>query len=138
MDVRMEHTEGLGRAAEVWLGGNLLCVCDGVSGPGAPRPPGEMPPVKFSYMSEAGFTWAQALRGNPSERRALEPVHRWSYVGFGQVVQIMPVVVDFGLLRMEDANWTSDEALVGKFVRIPIDRLEICPADEPDWPDEAR
>jgi len=136
MDVRMEHTEGLGRAAEVWVAGNLLCVCDGVSEADKPYPPGEMPAVKFSYMTEAGFTWAQAVRGNPSERRVLEAVRHWSYVGFGQVVQIMPVVLDFGLLKMEDANWTSDETLVGKFVRIPIDRLELSWAGEPDWPDE--
>ena len=40
----------------------------------------------------------------------------------------MPVVIHFGLLRMEDPNWSTDEHLVGKFVRVPIDRLEIIPA----------
>ena len=43
----------------------------------------------------------------------------------------MPVVIDFGLMRMEDAGWVTDESLIGKFVQIHIDRLEIerCPAD---------
>jgi hypothetical protein len=39
---------------------------------------------------------------------------------------------------MEDANWTNDESLVGAYVRIPIDRLEIVWASETDWPEDAR
>jgi hypothetical protein len=50
----------------------------------------------------------------------------------------MPVVVDFGLLRMEDANWTNDRNLVGKFVKVFMDRLEIGRAGEPDWPEGIR
>jgi len=138
MDVRMEHTEGLGRVAEVWVKGNLLTVCDGVSSAERRCPPGLTDNVKFIYVNEAGFNWDDAVRGNPSRRRILEPVRKWAYVGYGQVVAVMPVVVEFGLLRMEDANWTSDESLVGKYVRIPIDRLEIVPAVEADWPEGAR
>ena len=137
MDVRMEYTGGLGKEAEVWVQGSLLCVCDGVSRPGKPCPPGQLEDVKFSYLTEGGFAWSQAVRGNPGERRRLEPVRRWAYVGFGRVVQVMPVLVDFGLLTMEDANWTNDKELVGKYVRIPIDRLEISRAHRPDWPREA-
>ena len=50
----------------------------------------------------------------------------------------MPVVIDFGLLKMEDANWTGDERLIGRYVRVAIDRLEVSPAFAPDWPDEAK
>jgi len=74
MNIRMEHTEGLGREAQVWVAGT-------------------------------------------------------------RVTQVMPVTVDFGLLQMEDANWTTDEGLVGTFVRIPIDRLEITLANPADWPE---
>ena len=87
MDVRMEYTEGVGKIAEVWVQGNLLCVCDGVSTGEQRCPPGEMPPVKFSYVSEAGLSWDQAMRGNLSERCVLDPVRRWSYAGFGRIVQ---------------------------------------------------
>ena len=54
----------------------------------------------------------------------------------GQVTAIMPVTIDFGLLQMEDANWTNDESLVGRHVMIAIDRLELVSADQPDWPEE--
>jgi hypothetical protein len=133
----MEKTEGLGREAEVWVDGHLLVVCDGISPPGSRCPPGPID-AKFSYMTAAGFSWESACGGNPSKRRTLEHERGWRYVGYGRVEQIMPVVVDFGVLVMEDANWTTDERLVGRFVRIGIDRLEVVPSHEADWPaDEA-
>ena len=138
MEVRMEQTEGLGRQAEVWVDGHLLCVCDGVSAPDARAAPGVLEDVKFEYMGAEGFSWAEAVRGNPAKKRTLEPLGRWSYVGYGQVMSIMPVVIDFGLVVMEDANWTTDEKLVAKFVRIAIDRLEITRATDPDWPEGMR
>lgn len=138
MDVRMEETAGLGREAQVWVDGHLLTVCDNVSRPGRRCPPGVLEDVRFAYMTAAGFTWAQAAAGNRSRRRQIDADRGWSYIGFGRVVDVMPVRVDFGLLVMEDANWTSDEGLVGRFVRVPIDRLEIAWADAADWPAETR
>jgi hypothetical protein len=138
MEVRMEITEGLGKQAQVWADGVLLTVCDNVSPRVTPCPPGLLPDVKFTYVTDEAFTWREAMAGNPSHKKRLEPVRGWSYVGYGQVVSIMPVVVDFGLLRMEDANWTSDNTLIGQYVRVVIDRLEITHTTRPDWPEEMR
>ena len=134
----MENTEGLGREAEVWLDGHSLRVCDSISRPQKPCPAGILRDAKFTYASMSGFSWEKALGSNPSNKKLLDPVRRWSYVGFGQIVSIMPVVIDFGLLQMEDANWSNDETLIGRFVKVPIDRLEISQAREPDWPEEMR
>lgn len=135
VEIRMEHTEGLGRAATVWLGGDLLTVCDAVSTSQIPCPPGPIENVKFSYVVTAdGFSWELATRANASRKRRLEHIGRFSYTGYGQVVQVMPVVIDFGPVRTEDPNWSTDESLVGKFVRIDIERLEIVPDIKPDWP----
>jgi hypothetical protein len=128
MDVRMEHTEGRGRAADVWVDGALLRVCDEFSPPGQRTRPGLIEDVAFRYTSEESLGWEWAMRGNPSKKLTLEPVKNWSYLGYGRVVSVMPVVIDFDLLRMEDPNWSSDESLVGRFVRVPIDRLELVPA----------
>mgnify|MGYP001378586007 CR=1 FL=1 len=138
MEVRMEWTDGLGRTAQVWVDGHLLTVCDGLSAPDRRCPPGVLEGVQFGYVTHEGFSWDQAARGNPAGRKRLDPGRGWAYTGYGQVVSVMPVTIDFGLLVMEDANWSTDERLVGRFVRVAIDRLEIRRAAAPDWPAEAR
>lgn len=139
MDIRMEHTQGLGREAQVWVGGDLLTVCDSISSPDAPCLAGPLEDVAFSYVSIEGFSWDRALRGNRGRRAMLDPLRGWAYAGYGRILSVAPaVIVDFGLLQMEDANWTTDESLTGRFVRIPIDRLEITPAHRPDWPANMR
>jgi len=127
----MEHTQGRGGRAEVWVDDDLLTVCDGVSDAQRPCPPGELADVRFRYVTEAPIPLAETIGENARRRKALEPAGNWAYIGLGQVVSLMPVVIDFGLMRMEDAGWTTDESLIGKFVRIHIDRLEIerCLAD---------
>ena len=116
----------------MWVGGTLLVVMDEYSRPGEEISPGLLTDVKFTYLTEEGFSWDQAVSGNRAERRLIEPLRAWRYVGYGRVAQIMPVVIDFGLLAMEDANWTTEEGLVGKFVRIPIDRLSMTRRLEED------
>jgi hypothetical protein len=131
----MEQTEGLGRLAEVWVDGTLLEVCDSVSAAEKRCPPGPMESVEFQYVSQQGFSLADAIRENSSRRREIEHLQRWSYIGYGQIKSIMPVVIDFGILEMIDANWVTDESLVGQFVAVPIDRLELVPRVIPDWPE---
>lgn len=134
VEVRMEHTEGLGRLAEVWVDGQSLWVCDNVSQSGKRCPPGLLENVRFTYVTEESFAWADAIAANASRRQYLDHVKGWSYTGYGRIVSIMPVMIDYGLLTMPDANWTTDERLVGRFVRVSIDRLEISPALQEDWP----
>jgi hypothetical protein len=134
MNIRMEHTEGLGGAAEVWVDGALLTVCDGFSPAGERTPPGPVEGAAFRYTTDETIPWDEAVSGNPGRKVGLQPVKGWSYVGLGRVVQVMPVVIHFGLLRMQDPNWSTDESLVGRFVRVPIDRLEIVPAPEDSAP----
>ena len=135
-EIRMEQTQGLGRLAEVWFAGRLLEVCDSVSTSADRCAPGVMDATEFRYVSQQGFSLTEAVRENPSKRRELEHQRRWAYIGYGQIKSIMPVVIDFGMLQMTDANWTSDESMVGQFVAVPIDRLEIVTRDVPDWPEE--
>ncbi len=133
--MRMEHTEGYGQPAEVWVDGTLYTVCDNISSPGQRTRPGLIEGAEFQYHNEEGYSWDDAVAGNPSHRIVIEPVKGWGYVGFGRVEQVMPVVINFGQLRMEDPNWSTDERLVGQFVRVPINRLEIVPRVRPDWPE---
>ena len=125
MDIRMEHTAGYGQRAEVWVDGVLLTVCDGLSEPGVKCPPGEIEGVRFRYLSESPPSMDEMLAGNTKRYVGIEPQREWSYVGYGRIVSIMPTEINFGPLTMEDAHWTSDDAMVGKFVCVPIDRLEV-------------
>jgi hypothetical protein len=138
MKVRMEHTRGLGREAEVWVKGSLLTVCDGISAPNRRTPPGPLENVRLRYTNDEAYSWADAIRRNPQKRITLEPVRSWAYRGFGRVEQVMPVVIHFGLLRLEDPNWETAEDLVGKYVCVPIDKLELVPAKPTDYPEDAR
>jgi len=130
LEIRMEQTAGLGKQAEVWVDGRLFVVCDGISTRQKRCPPGLIESARFVYVTDEPVSWEDAARSNPSRRSSIDHVRDWCYVGYGRVESIMPVVIDFGLLKMEDANWTNDESLVGKYVRISIDRLEIVPALE--------
>ncbi len=134
-EVRLEYTQGLGKQAEVWVDGALLTVCDGISTADQRCEPGLVEDVKFRYNTDECVSWEQAIADNPSRRVALEQLKKWSYAGFGRVEQVLPVVIHFGTLRMEDPNWSTDENLIGKFVRVGIDRLEIIhdDGDEEDF-----
>ncbi|MDP6046324.1 MAG: hypothetical protein QGG25_11995 [Phycisphaerae bacterium] len=134
----MEHTEGFARKAEVLLDNESLIVCDGVSTPEMRCGPGVIENVKFSYPSLEGFQWSQAIKDNPSNRVRLEHIRGWSYMGFGRVLSIMPVTIDYGMIQLEDPNWSDDEALAGKYVKVMIDRLDLNIDDGKQWPEELR
>ena len=130
----MEHTPGLGRQAEVWVDGALLAVCDGISPPGERTPPGPLENVTLTFVCMGGIDWAEAVRSNPMKRQDLDPQKGYSYVGYGRVLDIMPVTIDFGMVTMTDGSWAHDEALVGRYVRLEIDRLEVVPESSQDFP----
>lgn len=133
-DVRLEYTQGLGKLADVWVGGHLLTVCDAISESSQRVMPGVLTEVEFVYNTYEHIDWQQAIVDNPGHRVTLDHEKSWSYVGYGRILQIQPVVVDFGLIRMVAGDWTDDRNLIGKSVRVPIDRLEIRHANRPDFP----
>ncbi len=134
MEVRLEYTEGLGKLAEISVDGHDMFVCDGVSTREHKCPPGLLENVKFHYVTYEEFAWDEVLRGNPSRKKMIEHVRKWSYMGYGRILSVTPVVIDFSLLTMESPIWSSDEALVGRYVRVSIDRLEMSFAIAPDYP----
>ncbi len=125
----MEHTDGLGKSAEVWVDGTLLRVCDEISSPGRRCGPGALKDVQFRYTTDESVSWDSAVSANPGRKVALDPLDGWAYDGYGRIEQIVPVVIRFGPLEMEDPNWSTDENLIGQFVRVPIDKLEIVPGE---------
>ncbi len=130
MDVRMESMGGHGQAADVWVGGELMRVYDSFTPPGERAVPGLLENVRFRYIADEPVDWDTARDENLGFRKRLDSVQGWAYVGYGQIVDIMPVRIDFGLLQMDDANWSTDRNLIGQYVRVTLDRLEIAPDDD--------
>jgi hypothetical protein len=125
MEVRLESTEGFGGSAEVWVGGTLLCVMDQYSEPHRAATPGLLPDARFLYLSNERVAWEEAAAGNKQRRQGLDPAGSWRYVGYGRIVDVMPVLIDFDVLTMEDPNWSNDNTLIGRYVSVPIDRLTM-------------
>lgn len=131
----MEHTEGLGRVAEVWVDGTLLTVCDGISAQGVKCSPGPLEHVSFRLSRDEGLDWNEAVLNNRYKKISFDHVDGWSYYGFGRVLSVMPVVMDFGLFSLSDPEWSTDSGLVGLYVAVPVSRLEIVPAPDEDYPE---
>lgn len=134
-ELRMEHTEGFGGEAEVWVDGALFKVFDSFSTHDERTQPGLLEGATLRYHNDESYTWDEALKGNRSHRSCIDPVKSWRYIGYGRVEQVMPVIINFGGIRMEDPNWSIDDGLVGKFVRVPINRLELARMEKQDWPE---
>ena len=130
----MEYSEGLGRSAEVWVDGTLLTVCDSVSTASCRCPPGPLEGVGFKITRDESLDWNDAILANSENKILLEPVSGCSYLGYGKVQSVMPVVIDFGLVVLTDPQWSTDEGMVGMFVQVPISRLEIVHEEELDYP----
>lgn len=54
----------------------------------------------------------------------------WTYLGYGQVIQVSPMIVDFGMVQLEVGPHTRDQRCVGEFVKIKIDRLSLSLSDD--------
>ncbi|MEI7836913.1 MAG: hypothetical protein WCK05_10955 [Planctomycetota bacterium] len=133
-EVRMEWTDGPGRAAAIWVGGTMLHVCDNVSTPECRCRPGVLENVCLTYVTDVGASWGDSIRDNPTGRKQLEAIRHWSYLGSGRIVSLMPVMIDFGLVAMPDPRWSTDDSLIGRDVQVTIDRLDLWPAYAADWP----
>lgn len=124
MEAILHQTKGLGGLAVVETNGRKLTVEDNLSAAGSPAVCGYLPDVQFTYVCD-GPNWEEMLRGNPAGLVKLEPIGGVRYLGYGRIVSIKPVVIDFGLLQMVDGHWVYDESLVGRYVLVHVDRLQV-------------
>lgn len=119
------RTEGYGLEADITLDGVPLTVMDAFSPPLAPLPPGPIEHARFSANEFSAQTWEEIFSGNPHGERSLKRIRGWSYWGYGLIIAVNPMVVDFGILQLEAGPRTHDERCVGASVRVLIDRLDL-------------
>lgn len=84
---------------------------------------GEEFDYEFSAELLEDEEWERIFSGNPDGKVGLEPLGGWRYKAYGKVVGINPVVVDCGLLQIEDVVSSHDPALIGEKVAFTISRL---------------
>jgi len=126
VNVVLLRTEGYGRAAEIDVGGLRLTVVDGISSAEAPAPAGLVENSKFDVVFVVPGSWRRAVDANPDGERKLEPQWGWRYLGFGRVVSLDPVRLDFGVLELELALPPDEDRQVGDSVCLAIDRIRLA------------
>ncbi|MCD4784350.1 MAG: hypothetical protein K8T10_11065 [Candidatus Eremiobacteraeota bacterium] len=85
---------------------------------------GEIIEVELSQI-EAGFDWEETFSRNNQKKKCLINIGNWSYDGYGQIISINPVVVNFGCFPLELGDWTNDKRVIGEYIFWKIDRLDI-------------
>jgi SAM-dependent methyltransferase len=130
MNAVLVRTEGFALAADVEIDDHRLVVMDQFSPPGERAAAGPLQKARLSADEFDPLSWEEMSAGNPERRKRLVHLTGWSYLGYGQVVQVNPMVVDFGIARLEIGPHTRDERWIGEFVKIKIDRLSLFSSDQ--------
>ncbi len=133
MKVTLVRTEGPGREAILNIEGCHYCVRDGFSWT-AGRADGDFE-VSLSTVLDDSWSWEDMFAANPDHRIGLEPVEGCSYLAFGRILSIQPVLIDCGLIVEERALYTHDPRVIGDYVGFKILALDaegslFTPADD--------
>jgi hypothetical protein len=81
--------------------------------------------IKFDCI-EYSLKWETIFYENKTQKQTLESQNEFcSYLAYGKIISINPVIVDFGDIKMEIGDWTHDDKVVGEFIYFKIDRLDI-------------
>ena len=121
---RFLRTEGPYLEAVFYVEGQTLRVMDEFSVDARNVPtPGELVDFEFAPELSRDESWEEIFSTNSGQKIGLDNVEGWRYHAYGQIVSINPVVVNCGVLSIEDAFHTNDPRVIGEFVRLTISCL---------------
>jgi hypothetical protein len=69
--------------------------------------------------------WDTIFNGNPDRQKRLQQLSGWRYLGYGIVESVRPTVIDCGALKLDGPIQTNDDRVIGSYVCVIIDRLEL-------------
>lgn len=123
---RIISTNGPYLEAEIEVDGTRLTVMDELILAEKSIPSGGLK-VEFEFSPDLfeDEPWESIFSGNPSGKIGLEHIAGWRYRAFGKIVSVDPVLVDCGLVKVEDPISTHDHRVVGEFVAFTIGRLGV-------------
>lgn len=117
-------TDGPYLEAIICIEEQLLCIMDEFSTAGDPSPEvGQQLNLELITLLDDDEPWESMFRGNPERKTGLEPLGGWRYRAYGQVTQVQPVVVDCGVILVEDPVHSNDSGLIGEYIAFTITRL---------------
>jgi len=126
MEISLIETNGYALDAKVEIKGQVFIVMDDISYPGKNHTLGPVRNVEIGYLTVDPYAWNATFSGNPDHLKTLSHSDNWNYLGYGQILTINPVLIDFGIFTLEyDDLKTNDERCVGEYVVVKIDRLSI-------------
>lgn len=73
----------------------------------------------------AKLDWDTIFSKNQDKELKLIQKSDWEYEGYGKILDINPIVIDFGEFELNTGNWTNDQKIIGEFVYWEIERLDI-------------
>lgn len=117
-------TQGPYLEALLDIEGVRFCVMDefSVCADTAPKP-GDVFEFRFSAELAGDESWETQFAGNPDQRIGLHPLNGWAYRAYGKVLSVSPVIVECGILQLEDVVCSNDPALIGEHLAFTITRL---------------
>ena len=87
---------------------------------------GEERLINLEHLS-LNFDWITAFKENSTYEMKLEKgLDQCEYFGYGQVIQIRPVIADFGDFKLNLGDWANDERVISEFIYWRIDQLRIA------------
>lgn len=70
--------------------------------------------------------WDIIFSGNKNHQKLIEPDSGYcSFIAYGQILSINPIVADFGDFILDLGEWTNDFRVVGEFIYWKINRLNV-------------
>src|ERR1041384_5667478 len=106
-EFQLLSTEGYGLRARFKLDGKEYGAMDDFTA----FPPSSLDwsAPEFGILRTTEQSWDSMFQGNPERRKELIPKGHWSYDGYGQIISVRPVVVDFGDFQFDVGDFTSDQ-----------------------------
>ena len=121
---RFHSTEGPYLQAIIEIDGVCLTVMDEFSVDARNIPSiGTEFEFEFNTVLDENESWESTFSGNPDSKFGLENLAGWRYRAYGRIISINPVVVDCGLLAVEDVIQTNDPRVIGESVAFTIEVL---------------
>ncbi len=81
--------------------------------------------VSFSSLDWPN-EWETIFSENPTRKKTIEYERgECSYLAYGQILSLNPVIADFGDIILEIGEWTHDDRVRGEFIFWKIDRLDV-------------